>query len=69
MHDWITIELAIRIRHSKGYKNITESMKKFLRIVRLVLFSLLFVAFGTFAASVTVTAHFEKNYGYAFFNE
>ena len=34
VHDWITLELAIRIHHSKVYTEISEAGKKKLRIAR-----------------------------------
>ena len=66
VQDWITLELAIRIHRSSEHSDISETVKNKLRTASTVLFSvltLLFIGFTTFSI---VSAHLEKNGGYAF---
>ena len=65
VQDWITLELAIRIRYSKGESDISEAAIEKLRFARRLLFAIITVAFVAFSATVIVTAHKSGNDGLA----
>ena len=67
VQDWITLELAVRIRNAKGVSDISEAGKRKLRVIRRVLFAVALLVFLAFSTAVIVTAHRKWNYGYAFF--
>ena len=69
VQDWITLELAIRIRNSKGHSNISDSTKKRLKVVRSMVFAAITALFAIYCTVVTVSAHKEKNKGLAFGRE
>ena len=68
VQNWITIELAIRIRNAKGYSDISEAAKKRMRRISGVLIVILTISFVTFAVTGIVTAHKQGNHGHAFNN-
>ena len=57
VQDWITVDLAIRIRNAKFYTEISESGKRKLRIASGVLFANITLLFAAFSISVIVSAH------------
>ena len=61
VQDWITIELAIRIHNSNGYSDISESVKKKLRVARKILFALLTLTFVAFSVTTLVSSLKSKN--------
>ena len=65
IQDWITLELAIRIRNGKVGTDISEATKKKLRLARLVLFAIITLVFIAFSLMIIVQAHG----GYAFHND
>ena len=65
VQDWITLELAIRIRNGKVDSDISEATKKKLRLARLVLFAIITLVFIAFSLMIIVQAHG----GYAFHND
>ena len=67
MQDWITLELAIRIRNAKGYSDISEAAKKKLRRTSGVLSVILALSFVIFAVITIVSAHKEGSIGTSFF--
>ena len=66
VQDWITLELAIRIRNAKGYSDISEAAKKKLRKMSGVLIVIITLTFVLFTATVIFSAHKEGNDGNAF---
>ena len=68
VQDWITLELAIRIRNSKGDSDISEAAKKKLRKTSGVLIVFLALTFVIFAVITIVSAHKQGNEGYAFYD-
>ena len=66
VQDWITLELAIRIRNAKGYKDISETAIRKLRIVRFILFTIVSVTFIALTIAVFVSAYRTNNSLYAF---
>ena len=68
VQDWITLELAIRIRNAKGYSDISEAAKKKLRRTSGVLIVITALCFAIFTATVIVSAHKQGNYGYPFYD-
>ena len=54
VQDWITLELAVRIRNAKGHSNISEAGKKKLRLVSCLIFSVTALAFLAYAVSMIV---------------
>ena len=66
VQNWITIELAIRIRNAKGYSDISEAAKKKLRTTSGVLIVIIALTFVSFTATVIVSAHKQEHEGYAF---
>ena len=66
VQDWITLELTIRIRNSKGYIDIEEAVKKKLRFFRRLLFSVITLAFTAYLINIIISATRPENYGYAF---
>ena len=66
VQDWITLELAIRIRNSRGYSDISEAAKKKLRRTSGVLIVILALTFVTWTVTVIVSAHEQGHEGYAF---
>ena len=56
VYDWITLELAIRIRHSKVYNDIDEATKKKLQLFRGLLFSAITVALIAYSISIIISA-------------
>ena len=66
MQDWITFELAIRIRFAKVYSDISEEAKARLRIARRVLFALLALAFLALSITIIVSARIPENEGWSF---
>ena len=66
VQDWITLELAIRIRNAKGYSDISEAAKKKLRRTSGVLVVIIALTFVILTATVIVSAHKQGSYGYAF---
>ena len=67
VQDWITLELAIRIRNSKGYSNISEKAKIKLRFVRRVLFIVVAIIFTAYSFTIIVLASKNGNHGQAFY--
>ena len=65
VQDWITLELAIRIRHSE---DIAEKAKKRLRFASLLVFALITLAFLGFSVATIVSAKDKENDGSAFYN-
>ena len=61
VQDWITLELAIRIRNAKGYSDISAIAIRKLRLCRKLLFSFITLAFVAFSVTVIVSAHLEGN--------
>ena len=68
VQDWITFELAIRIRNSNVVSDISESGKKRLRLARRILFTAITLAFLAYSAIVIVSAHMQENDGFTFNN-
>ena len=68
VQDWITLELAIRIRNAKGYSDISAIAIQKLRLWRKLLFSFITLAFVAFSVTVIVSAHLEGNDGFAFYD-
>ena len=66
VQDWITLELAIRIQHARGYSDISEAGKKKLRFVFKVVWTILTLAFLAWSCSVLVSARKEENGGEAY---
>ena len=66
IQDWITLELAVRIRNAKGYSDISEAAKKKLRKTSGVLIVFFALTFVIFAVITIVSAHKQGNEGYAF---
>ena len=66
VQDWITLELAIRIRNAKGYSDISATAKKKLRRTSGVLIAFITLSFGIFTVITIVSAHKPVNDGYAF---
>ena len=66
VQDWITLELAIRIRNAKGDSDISEATKKKLRRTSGVLIVIITLIFVTFAVISIVSAHKQGNDGYSF---
>ena len=66
VQDWITLELAIRIRNAKGKSDVSEKQTRQLRIGRALLFSFVTLAFVAFNIIIIVRAH--QHGGYAFPN-
>ena len=66
VQDWITLELAIRIRNAKGYSDISEATKKKLRRTSGGLIVIIALSFVTFVVISIVSAHKQGNYGYSF---
>ena len=66
VQDWITLELAIRIHHARGYSDISEAAKKKLRSVFKVLWTILTLAFLAWSCSVLVSARKEEDVGEAY---
>ena len=64
IQDWITLELAIRIRNAKGYSDISEAAKKKLRRASGVLVFTVALSLVIFTAIVVVSAR--KHHGYSF---
>ena len=64
--DWITLELAIRIRNSNGYSEVAEAVKKKLLFARKLLFGVITSMFVTFNLVVIASAHKDGNHGTAF---
>ena len=62
IQDWITIELAIRIRNAKGSSDVPELVKKKLCICRRSLFTILTLAFVTFCVIFIVSAHKKEEF-------
>ena len=67
VHDWITLELAVRIHNAKGFSEISEEAKSKLRVIRCILFAFITLSFLAFTIAVVVTAHLEGNRGSAFY--
>ena len=67
VQDWITLELAIRVRNSKGYSNISPEKKATLRKVSSALFIITGVIFLAWSATVIVSARQPGNEGIAFY--
>ena len=67
VQDWITFELAIRIRNAKGSSNISEAAKKKLRKTSGVLILILALSFVIFVGMAIVSAHKQGNDGYSFY--
>ena len=65
VQDWITVDLAIRIRNAKFYTEISESGKRKLRFASGVLFAITTLIFAAFSTAVIVSAH-KSDDGYAF---
>ena len=61
VQDWITLELAIRVRNSKGYSNISPQKKKILRRISCVLFIFTGAILLAFSAAVIATARNPAN--------
>ena len=57
VQDWITLELAIRIRNAKGYSDISEAAKKQLCKTSGVLIAILALTFVIFVVTGIVSAH------------
>ena len=66
VQDWITFELAIRIRYSKGHSNISDQAKKLLKGVRAVLFAGMSILLAIYCSTIIISARKEKNHGLAF---
>ena len=66
VQDWITLELAIRIRNAKGDSDISEAAKKKLRKISGVLIVTIALCFVIFTVTSIVSAHTQGNDGYAF---
>ena len=64
VQNWITIELAIRIRNAKGYSDISEAAKKKLRRASSVLVATMALSLVIFTVIVIVSAR--KHHGYSF---
>ena len=64
VQDWITLELAIRIRNAKGYSDISEAAKKKLRRTSGALIVILALSFVIFTVISIDSAH--KQGGYPF---
>ena len=66
VQDWITLELAIRIRNARGYEDISEAAIRKLRMTRLVLFIIVSLTFVALTIAVFVSAYNTSNETYAF---
>ena len=66
VQDWITFELAVRIRNSNVYSDISEAGKKKLRFASSLLFAFLIFALLVYSTIIIASAHKEGNHGYAF---
>ena len=66
VQDWITLELAIRIHHAKGYSDISEAAKSKLRYISGVLFATITMVFVALSITVIVSASKHRNSGFAF---
>ena len=64
IQDWITLELAVRIRNAKGYSDISEAAKKKLRRASSVLVATMALSLVIFTVIVIVSAR--KHHGYSF---
>ena len=67
VQDWITLELAIRIRNAKGYSDISEATKKKLRRTSGVLIVIIALSLVAWTVTVIVSAHKQGNNGDSFF--
>ena len=61
VQDWITLELAIRIRYAKGTSDISAAAKAKLRLISKVLFAILALVILAFSVATMVTARMEEN--------
>ena len=61
VQDWITLELAIRIRNDKSNSDISDAAKRRLRKTSGALFVIITVFFIAFSVTVIVLAHKEGN--------
>ena len=61
VQDWITLELAIRIHHSKVNTEISEAGQKKLRIARSVLFAILTIFFVAFSLYVFISEDLDRD--------
>ena len=68
VQDWITLELAIRIRNAKGYSDISEAAKRKLRRTSCVLIVIITLLFITWTVTVIVSAHKPENEMVSFFD-
>ena len=66
VQDWITLELAIRIRNDKSNSDISDAAKRRLRKTSGALFVIITVFFIAFTVTVIVLAHKEGNEGIPF---
>ena len=66
VQDWITFELAVRIRNAKGYTDISEAGKKKLRFASILLFAFLILGLIVYSIVLIASAHTEENHGWAF---
>ena len=64
--DWITFELAIRIRNSKGHTNISPQTKKRLKVAKNILFGLTLLIYVCYVSGLIVSSTFKKNDNMAF---
>ena len=70
VQDWITFELAVRIRNSKGDSDISVTAKKNLFKIRRLLFAIISLAFAAFSIGTIISAKNSEVGGYAFgYNE
>ena len=69
VQDWITLELAIRIRNAKGDSDISEAAKRKLRRTSGVLIVIIALSFFIFTATAIVSAHKPGNDGFSFSND
>ena len=66
VQDWITLELAIRIRNAKVDSDISKAAMRKLRTMSGVLIVFITLSFVTFTVTVIVSAHKPGNYGFSF---
>ena len=66
VQDWITLELAIRIRNSKGDSDISEAAERKLRRMSFVLIVIITLSFVSFAVTGIVSAHKQGSDGFSF---
>ena len=66
VQDWVTVELAVRIRVSKSYGDITEAGTNRLHSIFKIVFAILIAGLTSLIITVIVSAHQPDNYGVAF---